>query len=51
MTKTIYLHIGIPKTGTTAIQNFFFQKREDLKNYGLLYPNTAASGKGAEHYD
>lgn len=50
MAKTLYLHIGIPKTGTSAIQNFFYLKREELKSYGLLYPKTASSGLGTEHY-
>ncbi|MDP2901793.1 MAG: hypothetical protein Q8N96_01595 [Methylovulum sp.] len=50
MTKTIFLHIGIPKTGTSSIQNFFYQKREELKSHGLLYPITASSGLGTEHY-
>jgi len=37
----LYLHIGLPKTGTSAIQNFFFQNREILKKKGILYPDLA----------
>ncbi len=36
--KTVYLHIGMHKTGTTAIQNFFALNREVLKEKGVLYP-------------
>ena len=34
------LHIGMPKTGTTAIQNFFAHNRNLLRDrYGILYPD------------
>ncbi len=36
---TVYLHIGLPKTGTTAIQNFLMQNREALLAHGLCYPD------------
>ncbi len=36
--KTIYLHIGYNKTGTTAIQNSFYYNRKSLLNDGLFYP-------------
>lgn len=35
---TVYLHIGMPKTGTTAIQNFLCNNREVLNHYGACYP-------------
>jgi len=35
---TIYLHIGMPKTGTTSLQNFLFDNREKLLDKGYLYP-------------
>jgi hypothetical protein len=35
---TIYLHIGTPKTGTTALQKFLFDNREKLLEKGYLYP-------------
>ncbi|MEQ8384561.1 MAG: hypothetical protein RH949_19590 [Coleofasciculus sp. A1-SPW-01] len=35
---TIYLHIGMPKTGTTYLQHFLFENREKLLKQGYLYP-------------
>lgn len=36
--KTLYLHIGTPKTATTAIQNFCWDNRQVLEKYGYCYP-------------
>lgn len=36
--KTLYLHIGTPKTATTAIQNFCWDNREELEKQGYCYP-------------
>lgn len=36
--STLYLHIGTPKTGTTAIQYFLLNNRELLKEKGYYYP-------------
>jgi len=36
--KTLYLHIGYNKTGTTAIQNIFFANVEVLAKHGIFYP-------------
>ncbi|MFH1137326.1 MAG: hypothetical protein V1816_14745 [Pseudomonadota bacterium] len=36
--KTIYLHIGTHKTGTTSIQNFCTENTEFLKKQGYIYP-------------
>lgn len=38
MKRTIYLHVGMPKTGTTAIQYFLATNRESLKLQGYSYP-------------
>lgn len=35
--KTLYLHIGLPKTGSTAIQRFCFYNKEILANNGYCY--------------
>lgn len=35
---TLYLHIGMPKTGTTYIQNFLKQNEKVLNSKGYAYP-------------
>lgn len=35
---TCYVHIGLPKTGTTSIQEFLFANHAQLKQQGYLYP-------------
>lgn len=34
----IILHVGPPKTGTTALQNALFDSRDQLLDYSVLYP-------------
>lgn len=36
--KTIYLHIGCEKTGTTSIQHFLTSNRKALELQGIAYP-------------
>lgn len=36
--KTLYLHIGSAKTGSTAIQHFLFENEELLKSYSFCFP-------------
>lgn len=36
--KTLYLHIGTPKTATTAIQSFCYDNRDVLEQHGYYYP-------------
>lgn len=36
--KTLYLHIGTPKTATTAIQSFCIENQEILNQKGYYYP-------------
>lgn len=36
--KTLFLHIGIPKTGTSSIQKFCATNREAMKKNGYCYP-------------
>jgi hypothetical protein len=38
MRGDLYIHIGSPKTGTTAIQHFLTANREKLAAQGVLYP-------------
>ena len=46
--KTLYLHIGMGKTGTTALQEFFWANRMVLANNGICYP-TLGVKSGAHH--
>ena len=41
----LYLHVGYPKTGTTAIQHFLYNNRECLKEAGYLYPDIGICDK------
>ena len=36
--KTVYIHAGSPKTGTTYLQNYFALNREYLKQNNIIYP-------------
>ena len=36
--KTLYIHIGTSKTGTTTIQTYCGINREQLKSKGVLFP-------------
>ena len=38
--STIYLHIGLEKTGTTSIQRFLIDNRIKLYDLGIFYPLT-----------
>ncbi|MEL7342883.1 MAG: hypothetical protein AAGM67_20530, partial [Bacteroidota bacterium] len=46
MPKTLYLHIGTHKTGSTAIQQTLANNRTLLLNNGYLYPESATIGYG-----
>ncbi len=37
--KTLYVHIGTPKTGSTAIRKFCWENREILRKYGYHFPD------------
>lgn len=40
-TKTLYLHIGHYKTGSSALQDYCSRHADDLRQQGYLYPATA----------
>jgi hypothetical protein len=44
--RITYIHIGLPKTGTTSLQAFFHVNREALRTRGVVYPRTAGSYGG-----
>lgn len=35
----VWLHIGMPKTGTTSIQRFMYSNRRKLARFGYFYPD------------
>jgi hypothetical protein len=37
--KTLYLHFGTHKTGSTSIQTYLYRYREELKKIGFYYPS------------
>lgn len=41
---TLYLHIGMQKTGTSALQLFFQKNRGRLKSDGIIYPRQSDIG-------
>lgn len=41
---TTFLHIGLPKTGTTVLQKYLTANRELLSTHGLSFPNMAQLG-------
>lgn len=46
---TTYLHIGMQKTGTTALQRSMSSHREELRSKGILYPSgTLGVGDGSQ---
>lgn len=50
--KTLYLHIGTPKTGTTAIQDFCGYNHDVLCEKGVYYPHQfIRKRKGYPHHN
>lgn len=48
MTRAV-LHIGLPKTGTTTLQNHTFQRRDELIRQKINYPNLVVSNHDPKH--
>ncbi len=46
---TCYLHIGMPKTGTTSTQSFLYVNYELLKKQNFLYPISAKHDHKHDH--
>lgn len=38
MARRVYLHVGVPKTGTTFLQTAMWHNRRPLRKQGFLYP-------------
>jgi hypothetical protein len=47
--KTVFLHIGIHKTGTSAIQNVCIENHRELLQAGILFPKAGFTRKGGLH--
>jgi hypothetical protein len=47
--KTIYLHIGTPKTGTTSIQGYLASNEEQLYAEGYLLPKVSRNNHNSNH--
>ena len=39
----VYLHVGLPKTGTTFLQGVLWASRKTLREHGVLYPGPASA--------
>lgn len=49
MKKTIFLHVGHPKTGSSSLQQFLAANRSVLEKYGYSYP-ACPSGRPNHHF-
>jgi 2-polyprenyl-3-methyl-5-hydroxy-6-metoxy-1,4-benzoquinol methylase len=43
--KRIYLHIGTPKSGTSSLQKYLYDNREELYEQRILYPEYTSNYK------
>ncbi|AWL11223.1 hypothetical protein HMF8227_00727 [Saliniradius amylolyticus] len=43
----VILHIGMPKTGTTSLQNFLRDNRDSLEHVGVYLPKSGTDSSGA----
>lgn len=46
MARRVYIHVGLPKTGTTFLQTVMWHNRDRLRDQGFLYPGS----KRLDHY-
>jgi hypothetical protein len=42
MAQRVFLHVGLPKTGTTYLQTLLWHNREVLRSQGVLLPGDSA---------
>lgn len=49
--KTVYMHIGLHKTGTSSIQMAIWQNREILNEAGIFMPESGTVGPVRIHYN
>ena len=43
MARRVYVHVGLPKTGTTYLQHMLWESREALAADGVLFPGETTS--------
>lgn len=48
--STVYLHMGMPKTGTTALQSFLWDNNEVLQKFNICYPHSQYRYPRVKHY-
>lgn len=48
--KTVFLHVGTGKTGTSFVQETLAGNKDKLAQHGILYPVTGRGGKAAAHH-
>ncbi|MFT7261331.1 MAG: hypothetical protein ACI9MS_003205, partial [Glaciecola sp.] len=46
MNKEIYIHVGPPKTGTSAVQKWLSSNQAILQKQGVLYPSHSVDANG-----
>ncbi len=51
LVKDVFLHIGLPKTGTTTLQAAFEEARDAMRAEGLLFPGRAPLDQRRAAYD
>jgi hypothetical protein len=49
--RTLYIHCGLPKTGTTSIQTFLARTREGLESIDYDYPSVGLNAIGNAHHN
>jgi hypothetical protein len=49
--KTIFIHIGTHKTGTTSIQNFLRRNAAELKRCGIFVPRSGTLSRTTGHHN
>jgi len=46
LNKQIYIHVGPPKTGTSAVQKWLSSNQSFLRNHGVFYPSHSVDANG-----
>ena len=42
MARTVFFHVGLPKTGTTYLQTMMWHNRAELARQGVLLPGESS---------